>query len=137
MVHTVGGVINPGEPLMLIVPDPQILVIEAKVAPQDIDQVHLDQQARVRFTSFNQRLTPEVLGAVFRISPSTSKDQQTGATYYTVGVRLAEGQAAKLNGAQLVPGMFAETFISTASRTALSFLFKPITDNIIKVFSGR
>lgn len=136
-VHTVGGVINPGEPLMLIVPYPQVLVIETKVAPQDIDQVHLDQQARVRFTSFNQQLTPEFLGSVFRISPSTTKDQQTGATFYTVGVRLADGQADKLKGVQLVPGMFAETFISTASRTALSFLFKPLTDNVIKVFSGR
>ena len=136
-VHTVGGVVNQGELLMLIVPYPQVLVIEAKVAPQDIDQVHLDQPARVRFTSFNQRLTPEVSGSVFRISPSTTKDQQSGSTYYTVGVRLAEGQNTKLNGAQLVPGMFAETFITTASRTALSFLFKPITDNVIKVFSGR
>ena len=137
IIHTVGGVVNAGEPMMLIVPYPQVLVIETRVAPQDIDQVHLEQQARVRFTSFNQRLTPEMIGAVFRISPNTTRDQQTGATYYTVGVRLADDQKDKLNGALLVPGMMAETFITTASRTALSFLFKPITDNIIKVFSGR
>ena len=76
-------------------------------------------------------------GAVFRISPSTSKDQQTGATYYTVGLRLADGQREKLNGAALSPGMLAETFITTTDRTALSFLFKPLTDNFLKVFAGR
>ncbi len=136
-VHTVGGVVNQGEPLMLIVPDPQELVIEAKIAPQDIDQVYLKQQARIRFTSFNQRITPEVLGHVFRISPNTTKDQQTGATFYTVGFRLNEGQAEKLKGSNLAPGMLAETFITTTDRTALSFLFKPLSDNFIKVFAGR
>ncbi len=136
-VHTVGGVVNQGEPLMLIVPDPQELVVEAKIAPQDIDQIHDKQPARIRFTSFNQRITPEVIGSVFRISPNTTKDQQTGATYYTVGLRLAEGEAEKLKGSNLAPGMLAETFITTADRTALSFLFKPLTDNFIKVFAGR
>jgi HlyD family secretion protein len=136
-VHTVGGVINPGEPLMLIVPEPQELVIEARVAPQDIDQIHKTQPARIRFTSFNQRITPEVSGNVFRISPNTTKDQQTGATFYTVGLRLTEGQADKLKGSVLAPGMLAETFITTTDRTVLSFLFKPLTDNFIKVFAGR
>jgi HlyD family secretion protein len=136
-VHTVGGVVNPGEPLMLIVPDPQELVVEAKIVPQDIDQIHHKQLARIRFTSFNQRITPEVIGTVFRISPNTSKDPQTGATYFTVGLRLVEGQAEKLKGSTLAPGMLAETFITTTERTVLSFLLKPLSDNFIKVFPGR
>ncbi len=136
-VHTVGGVVNQGEPLMLIVPDPQELIIEAKIAPQDIDQIHNKQPARIRFTSFNQRITSEVTGQVFRISPNTTKDQQTGATFFTVGLRLADGQVEKLKGSTLAPGMMAETFITTEERTALSFLFKPLSDNFIKVFAGR
>lgn len=135
--HTIGGVVGPGEAIMLIVPDPESLVIEARVLPQDIDQVKVDQSARVRFTAFNQRLTPEVFGAVSRVSPNTSRDQQTGLTFYTVGVRLLAEEVRRLDGAQLLPGMIAETFIVTTPRTALSFLLKPITDNFIKVFSGR
>lgn len=135
--HTVGGVVGPGEPLMLIVPEPDDLIVEARVAPQDIDQIHPMQPARLRFTSFNQRTTPELAGVVFRIGPDTSKDQQTGAASYTVAIRLKHGEAAKLKGAALTPGMQAETFMATGERTALSFLLKPLSDNILKVFAGR
>lgn len=136
-VHTVGGVIGPGDTIMLIVPEADSLLIEARVLPQDIDQIRVDQAARVRFTAFNQRLTPEVFGRVARISPTTSRDQASGLTFYTVGVRLIADEVRRLEGARLLPGMIAETFIVTAPRTALSFLLKPVSDNFLKVFSGR
>jgi HlyD family secretion protein len=136
-VHTVGGVINQAEALMLIVPEPDNLVVEARVSPNDRDQISVDQKARVRFTTFNQRITPEFNAHVSRISPNTSRDQQTGATFYTIGLRLTEGQTHKFHGSTLLPGMTADTFITTDPRTALSFLFKPISDNFDKIFAGR
>ena len=88
-VHTVGGVITPGEPIMLIVPEADELTVEAKVAPQDIDQVRIGQEAVLRFSAFNQRTTPEINGEVSRVSADVTQDQQTGASYYTVRIALA------------------------------------------------
>src|SRR5918911_908408 len=86
-VHTVGGVITPnGEPLMLIVPRADALTVEARIAPQEIDRVHVDQHAVLRFAAFNQRTTPELNGAVSVVSADISADQKTGATYYTVRI---------------------------------------------------
>jgi HlyD family secretion protein len=135
--NTVGGTVNQGEAMMLIVPDTDQVVIEAKIQPQDIDQVHIQQSARLRFTSFSQNTTPELLGTVFRISPNTSKDPQTGLTFFTVGVRLVGGQVELLRGARLLPGMAAETYLVTDSRTAISFLLKPLLENFQKIFTGR
>ena len=79
-VHTVGGVITAGDAIMLIVPDADNLTVEAKVNPQDIDQVQIGQTALLRFSAFNQRTTPEIYGTVTRISADTSTDQRTGQT---------------------------------------------------------
>lgn len=136
-VHTVGGVVQPGEMLMTIVPDPEALVVEARIQPRDIDQVHEDQPTRLRFTSFNQRTTPELYGKVIRRSANTTIDKTNGMPFYTVAVKPDPGQLDRLNGAHLLPGMLAETYITTDSRTAMSFLIKPMIDNWQKVFSAR
>src|SRR5712671_4364243 len=81
-VHTVGGVINAGELIMQIVPQADDLSVEAKVPPQEIDQLHIGQPAGLRFSAFSQRTTPEVTGTVSRISA----DQRTGQNFYTVRV---------------------------------------------------
>ncbi len=82
-VHTVGGVITPGEAIMLIVPDADGLTVEAKVNPQDIEQVQLNQKAVLRFPAFNLATTPEIDGQVSRISADISADQRTGQSLYT------------------------------------------------------
>ena len=87
-VHTVGGVIGQGETLMLIIPEHDALVVEAKVAPQDIDHVRPGQPAYIRFTAFDQRTTPEFEGQVTRVSADLTKDQQTGAAYYVARLTL-------------------------------------------------
>ena len=87
-VHTVGGVITAGEPIMLIVPEADALTVEAKLAPQDIDQVRVGQSAVLRFSAFNQRTTPELNGVVSRVSADLTTDQRTGATYYTVRIAI-------------------------------------------------
>ena len=136
-VHTLGGVINQTDQLMIIVPEADQLVVEAHVTPQDRDQLSLNQPTRVRFTSFNQRTTPELQASVFRISGDIIRDPQSGQPYYSVGVRVPEPELAKLNGAQLFAGMPAETFFKTTDRTLLSYLLKPLTDHWQKSFSGR
>ena len=85
-VHTVGGVVSAGDPIMLIVPEADALSVEAKVSPQDIDQLHLGQAAGLRFSAFNQRTTPEINGAISRISADVSTDQRSGQSFYTVRI---------------------------------------------------
>lgn len=136
-IHTVGGVVQAGEPLMIIVPDPDDLVVEARIQPKDIDQVHENQPSRLRFTSFNQRTTPELQGKVVRRSANTSIDKLNGQPFYTVAVKPNPDQLIRLNGAHLLPGMMAEAYITTDSRTAMSFLLKPLVDNWQRVFSAR
>src|SRR5206468_2864044 len=85
-VHTVGGVINPSEPLMLIVPEGDELTVEARIAPQDIDQLALGQRAVLRFAAFNQRTTPEIVGVVAKISADVTQDQKTGAAFYVLRI---------------------------------------------------
>jgi HlyD family secretion protein len=136
-VHTVGGVIANGEPVMLIVPETDALLVEAKVNPQDIDQLKIGQSALLRFTTFNQRTTPELRGTVARISADTSTDQRTGQTYYTIRIALPPEEIAKLGEVKLIPGMPLEAFVQTGDRTMISYLMKPLTDNFSRAFRER
>lgn len=137
-VHTVGGVINAGEQIMLIVPHDERLVIEAKVSPQDISQIKLQQESVVRFTAFNQRTTPEVRARVTRVSADLTRDPaQTALLYYVVRLAIGEDQIARLGGQQLMPGMPAEVYIQTEQRTALSYILKPLFDQIARAFKER
>jgi len=136
-VHTVGGVITPGEAIMLIVPEADALTVEAKLAPQDIDQVRVGQTAALRFSAFSQRTTPELDGVVSRVSADLTTDQRTGAAYFVVRITLSDSEIARLGGLRLVPGMPVETFIRTGERTVLSYVMKPFTDQINRSFRSR
>ena len=137
-VFTVGGVITAnGEPLMLIVPEAEKLSIEAKVSPQDIDQLRLGQPALLRFSAFNQRTTPEINGVLTRIAADVTTEQRTGASYYTVRIAVAPDEIARLGDVKLVPGMPVETFIQTGERKVLSYLTKPLADQIARAFRER
>ncbi|WP_236843315.1 HlyD family type I secretion periplasmic adaptor subunit [Bradyrhizobium icense] len=135
--HTIGGVIRPGDTIMEIVPDTDDLLIEARLQPQDIDQVRAGQKAFVRFSAFNQRVTPQLTGTVSLVSADTSRDQQTNAPYFTVRVVLPDDERRRLGGLQLVPGMPAEVFMQTGSRTMMSYLLKPITEQMNRAFVER
>ena len=136
-VHTVGGVVQAGEPLMLIVPDSESLIVDAKVPPQDIDQIHIGQHAVLRFAAFNQRTTPEVDGEVIHIGADVSQEDKTTEPYYSVRIRVSEGELSRLEGLQLLAGMPVEAFIETTPRTVASFLVKPLSDQITRAFRGR
>jgi HlyD family secretion protein len=133
-LHTVGGVIRAGDTIMELVPDTDDLQIEARLQPSDIDHVRAGQMAFVRFSAFNQRVTPQLKGAVSYVSADTSHDQQTHAAYFTVRIALSHEERGRLAGLQLVPGMPAEVFMQTGSRTMLSYLLKPITDQMQRAF---
>jgi HlyD family secretion protein len=136
-VHTVGGVIPAGDAIMLIVPATDNLTVEAKVNPQDIDQLKVGQNALLRFTSFNQRTTPEINGTVTRISADISTDQRTGQSYYTVRIGLPPQEVARLGDVKLVPGMPVEAFVQTGERTVLSYLMKPFYDQLTRAFREK
>jgi HlyD family secretion protein len=133
-VHTVGGVVRAGDTVMEVVPDSDDLQIEARMQPNDIDQVRSGQKAFVRFSAFNQRVTPELAGMVSYVSADASRDHQTNVPYFTVRVALPDDERRRLAGLQLVPGMPAEVFMQTGSRTMMSYLLKPITDQMRRAF---
>lgn len=133
-IHTVGAVIAPGEEIMQIVPHDEQLIIEAKVAATDIDQIAVGQDAKIRFTAFNQRTTPEVDGTLYSIAPNVSEDERTGAQYFLVRLRPAEAASTQLADTALTPGMPAEILVRTGSRTALSYLTKPFADQLVRAF---
>jgi HlyD family secretion protein len=135
--HTLGGVIRAGDAIMEIVPDSDDLQIEARLQPNDIDQVRIGQQSFVRFSAFNQRTTPQLVGQVSYVSADITHDQQSNASYFTVRVTLSEDERRRLAGLQLVSGMPAEVFMQTGSRTMMSYLFKPITDQLRRAFIER
>ncbi len=138
--HTVGGVIKAGDAIMEVVPDSDDLQVEARLQPNDIDQVRVGQKALIRFSAFNQRTTPQIVGLVSFVSADVSHDQTASAanvSFFTVRMTLPEDELRRLAGLQLVSGMPAEVFMQTGSRTMMSYLMKPITEQLQRAFVER
>jgi HlyD family secretion protein len=136
-VHTVGGVITAGEAIMLIVPQTDTLQVEAKISPQEIDQIRVGQSAVLRFVAFSQRTTPELNGTVIRISADVSEDTKTGARFYTIRLDVTPEEVARLGAVKLVPGMPVEALIQTSPRTVMSYLIKPLHDQLARAFREK
>jgi membrane fusion protein, type I secretion system len=136
-VHTVGGVITAGEAIMLIVPQTDTLQVEAKIPPQEIDQIRIGQPAVLRFVAFSQRTTPELNGTVARISADVSEDTKTGARFYTIRLDVSPEEIARLGAVRLVPGMPVEALIQTSPRTVMSYLIKPLHDQLVRAFREK
>jgi HlyD family secretion protein len=136
-VHTVGGVITAGDAIMLIVPQTDNLSVEARVNPQDIDQLQIGQKTLLRLSAFNQRTTPELNGVVSRVSPDTTTDQRTGQSYYTIRISMPASEIARLGDVRLIPGMPVEAFVQTGDRTMLAYLAKPLNDQLMRAFREK
>jgi HlyD family secretion protein len=136
-VHTVGGVITAGDAIMLIVPQADDLQVEAKVNPQDIDKLQIGQKTLLRLSAFNQRTTPELNGIVTRVSPDVTTEQRTGQSYYTIRVSMPPEEVARLGEVKLIPGMPVEAFVQTGDRTMLSYLIKPLKDQLMRAFREK
>jgi len=130
-------VITAGEAIMLIVPQTDTLQVEAKVPPQEIDQIRIGQPAVLRFVAFSQRTTPELNGTVARISADVSEDTKTGARFYTIRLGVSPEEVARMGAVRLVPGMPVETLIQTSPRTVMSYLIKPLHDQLTRAFREK
>lgn len=133
-VHTVGGVITPAETLATIVPEKATLKVEAKLSPVDVDQVFVGQSAKLRFSAFNQRTTPELKGEIGYVSAAATRDPATNTTHYLADLKIDPAEFEKLAGLPLKPGMPVEVFVATQDRTAISYLSKPFMDQFAKAF---
>jgi HlyD family secretion protein len=141
-IHTVGGVIGNGESIMQIVPHGDDLIVEAKVAPQDVDQIELGAPALVRIMAGNQRTMPDLKGILTHVSADLTREQtpagsQPAAPYYVVRMSLPTAEVERLGEFRLVPGMPAEIFIQTYARTPLQYLLKPLREQLARTFRER
>lgn len=127
-VHTEGGVIGPGETLMMIVPQGDDLVLQAQVAPNDIDHVHLGQPASVKFNAFNSRVQNDIAAEVTQVAADTSRADAQSAPFYAIRLTISAAELKKLGDNKLKPGMSAEAFIQTEARTPFSYLIQPLMD---------
>lgn len=134
ITHTIGGVIPPNATIGEIVPTLEGLIIEARLAPQDIDQVRPGQTAQVRMTSLNQRTTPLLPAKVEQVSADLLRDEVSGRDYYLARILLTEDPKERLGGKSLLPGMPADVLIETQRRSVLSYLTKPLMDQIAHAF---
>ena len=116
----------------MIVPEGDDLVLQAQVSPNDIDQVVVGQFAQVRFPGFNSRLTPEIGAEVQQVAADTSRLDATSAPFYAVRLVISAKELKKLGDNKLKPGMSAEAFIQTTARTPLSYILKPLTDQVAR-----
>jgi HlyD family secretion protein len=133
-VHTVGGVITAGEQLMLVIPEKDSLVVEARIEPQMIDRLKIGQLAKLRFTAFDSAVTPDLDGKLIRVAADLTKDQQSGLSFYIARISVIDGELSKLGGKALVPGMPVEAYILNGSRTAFEYLRKPLEDQLARAF---
>jgi HlyD family secretion protein len=134
-VHTIGGVVTPAEVLMEVVPDSDDLQVEGRLPINEINHVGIGQKAVVKFSAFNQRTTPELNGVVSFVSPDASHDKMNNSPFYTVRVTLPGEERRRLGDLQLVSGMPSELFLQTGSRTMMTYLLKPLTDQMRRMFT--
>jgi len=134
--HTLGGVVEPGEPILEIVPNGDQLIITAQIEPRNIDRISTGQQSFVRFSALGGRQSPEVSGTVQHVAADSLVDDKTGRPFYLVKLALpsAKELSAQLNGQKIIPGMPVEAFIRTGSQPAISYLLRPLSDSIARSF---
>lgn len=129
------SVLRPADPVLYLVPQDRPLVITAQVEPIHIDQIFLGQEVNVRFSAFDQRRTPELVGIVKQVSADSFEDERSNISFYRAEIELMEGQTERLpEGMVLIPGMPVEAFIRTDDRSPLTYLIKPLSDYFAKAF---
>ena len=119
---------------MYIVPKDTPLIVRTRIDTIHIDQVHVGQEAILRFSAFDQRTTPELHGHVTEVSADAYSDERTGEHYYKADIELDDKEAEKIAHVTLLPGMPVESFIQTGSRSALSYFVKPMEDYFTRAF---
>jgi len=131
-VHTIGGIVAPGMRIVDIVPEEDDLIVEVEVSPNDIDRVIIGQDASIRFSTFAMGTVPTIYGTVINLSADSFINETTGVSYYLARVEVSPGGIEDLGELSLMPGMPAEVFIATGSRTFLEYLFKPFSNALAR-----
>ena len=129
-VHTIGGVVRQATPLLDIVPSVSELIVEAQVAPQDINRIAIGKLADIRFSAFNSATTPVIEGIVTSISADRLTNEKTGMPYYLARVSVTKAGLHKLADRKLLAGMPADVLINTGERTMLQYLMQPARNAI-------
>ncbi|RKF12437.1 HlyD family type I secretion periplasmic adaptor subunit [Roseovarius spongiae] len=135
-VFNAGSVVPPGETILQIIPVSQGVDFEIRVDPNAIDQVAQGQRAKVVFTAFNSRTAPEIFGTVSGISPDSVTDPATGRSFYRVTLAIPPEELTRLEGHEILPGMPIEGFLQTGERTVMSYLIRPLSDQLRRAFRG-
>ena len=133
-VFTIGGVVPPEGKILEVVPISDGVEFELRIDPNSVDQVFVGQRARVMFPAFNLRTAPEIFGSLAGISPTSITDPASGKPYYRVTLTVPPEQLALLGNVDLIPGMPVEAFLQTGERSVLSYLTKPLTDQLHRAF---
>lgn len=136
-VHTIGGVVRSGESLLSVIPALDELVIDARIPPHQRDRVGSEMTARIRFTAFNTRNTPELLGKVTWVSPDQTIISETQEPFFKIRVVLNEDEEKRLKDKKIKPGMPAEVMITSEERSVMSYLIKPFSDQLNRAFRER
>ncbi|SON57806.1 Type I secretion system membrane fusion protein PrsE [Hartmannibacter diazotrophicus] len=136
-VHTIGGVISPGQVVMSIIPSSEPLVVSASIPPSDIDQVHIGQAATVKISAFKMLVIPELAGKVISMSPDQVVNPKTGQAHFAVKIGIDPEERGKLEGKELTPGLPAEVFIVGESRRVITYLTQPLTEKLELAFREK
>ncbi|MDQ7070719.1 MAG: HlyD family type I secretion periplasmic adaptor subunit [Rhodobacterales bacterium] len=132
---TLRAVVRPADTVLYLVPQDRPLVIAAQIEAIHVDKVVIGQEVTLRFSSLDQRETPELSGVVAKISPDAFVDEGTGQSYYRAEILVADGELEKLpEGTTLIPGMPVESYVRTLDRTPIGYLVKPFADYFAKAF---
>ena len=126
-VTAAGEVLAAGAPIADVVPTNEMLVVEARIRPQDINHVFADAPARVRLASYDSRTTPMLPGRVTFVSPDRMSDAQTGESWFSATIEVDVAALRHHPEIQLKAGMPAELFVTTSDRSVFQYLLGPIT----------
>lgn len=135
--HTVGGVISPGGEVMQIVPAGDKLIIEARISPNDVDDVAVGQNATIRFASFRRRSNYVISGILVNVSADRVTDSRSGMAYFSARIEVPKDQLALLGDEKVMPGMPVDVLVKTGRRTALDYVFAPIEESLAKAFKEK
>jgi HlyD family secretion protein len=132
-VHTAGGVIGAGAPLMDLVPRQDRLIVTARIRPEDIDVVRPGLHADVHLVPYNQRRVPRLKGVVTHVSADRLVDKRTDQPYYAAKIRVEDPLVAE-SGIQIIPGMPTQVFIKTGRGTVALYALRPLLDSFNNAF---
>ncbi len=133
-IHTTGGVVGAGEPLLDLVPADDTLVVNAHIRPEDINLVHPGLHAQVHLLPYNQRRVPLLKGEVAYVSADRLEDKQTGQPYYAATIRVTDERVKKSEDVKMVPGMPAQALIETGQSSVAFYLIRPLLDSFNRAF---